>query len=93
MPCKVFPSVHTLTHATENLKSTFGGAFSTIKFEYRGVDDSGNQPSADGQTEAVEDGRTGNLVMKFDSQMADESWKEFLGRLEKLEDGWTAETP
>ena len=38
---------------------------------------------------AVEDGRTESVVLNFDTQEADETWKEFLGQLKKLEDRWT----
>ena len=38
---------------------------------------------------AVEDGRTESVVLKFDSQEADETWEELLGQLKKLEEGWT----
>lgn len=35
------------------------------------------------------DGRTEDLVISFDSQTADESWTEFLGRLTRVEKDWT----
>ena len=38
---------------------------------------------------AVEDGKTESVVLNFDTQEADESWEEFLGQLNKLEERWT----
>ena len=38
---------------------------------------------------AVEDGRTESVVLNFDTQEADETWKEFLGQLKNLEEHWT----
>ena len=38
---------------------------------------------------AVEEGTTESVVLNFDTQEADESWKEFLGQLKKLEEHWT----
>ena len=40
----------------------------------------------------VEDGRTASVVLLFDPQGADESWTEFVARLESLEKRWTVET-
>lgn len=37
----------------------------------------------------VEDGRTQTLTIEFDSVDANETWKDFLGRLAEAERGWT----
>ena len=40
----------------------------------------------------VDDGRTTSVLLMFESQSADESWTEFVLRLENLEKRWTMET-
>ena len=40
----------------------------------------------------VDDARTRSVVLLFDAQSADESWAEFVSRLEKLEERWTEES-
>lgn len=40
----------------------------------------------------VEDARTRSVVLLFDPQSADESWAEFVARVEALERRWTVET-
>jgi hypothetical protein len=39
----------------------------------------------------VEDGRTEDMIVKYDSETADETWIEFKKRLHGLEEGWTAD--
>ena len=38
---------------------------------------------------SVEDGNTESVVLNFDTKEADETWEEFLGQLNKLEERWT----
>ena len=52
-------------------------------------DDEGARTTDEAVLGAVEDGTTESVVLNFDTQEADESWKEFLGQLKKLEERWT----
>lgn len=87
-PNQAFPSVQSLGRASAKINDVLGGAFSTYSIEKRGIDAIG-EVTGDGEMENVEDGRTENVMIKFDSQTADETWKEFLTRLHNLESGWT----
>ncbi|MCJ1412346.1 hypothetical protein MMC19_006440 [Ptychographa xylographoides] len=84
----VFPNQKCLSAASAKLSDVFGGAFSTYSIEKRPIGARG-ELTGDGEMENVEDGRTENVLMGFDSQTADESWKEFVGRLRAMEAGWT----
>lgn len=37
----------------------------------------------------VNDGRSENITIEFDSDVSEESWTEFLARLKELEDEWS----
>lgn len=65
--------------------STFGGAFSEYKIVKEGV--LGDENLGGG----IEDGRTEDVEIKFDSQTADESWHEFLGRMDIVKGDWEVE--
>lgn len=39
----------------------------------------------------VNDGRSENITIEFESDKSPESWKEFLARLKSLEDEWEHE--
>ncbi|MCJ1403551.1 hypothetical protein MMC11_006774 [Xylographa trunciseda] len=77
-----FPSLSLLSTATRHIEGTFGGAFSEYTISKDGVE----APDAEGGRRG--DGRTEDVVISFDSQTADETWKQFLGRLHKMEGGW-----
>lgn len=61
----------------------------TIQMGGRLEDDAGARTTDEAVLGAVEDGRTESVVLNFDTQEADESWKEFLGQLKKLEESWS----
>ena len=65
--------------------STFGGAFSEYKIVKQGV--LGGKSDGEG----IEDGRTEDMEIKFDSQTANESWHEFLGRMDIVKRDWEIE--
>lgn len=70
--------------AVDTLSETFGGAFSEYEIVKEGVLEGENGGG-------VEDGRTEDLMIKFDSQTADESWHEFLGRMDGAKKSWLVE--
>lgn len=39
----------------------------------------------------VNDGRSENITIEFETETAKEGWKQFLGRLKVLEDEWEHE--
>lgn len=41
---------------------------------------------------ATDDGRTESVVLRFETQNADESWTEFVKRLDTLEERWTVDS-
>ncbi len=61
----------------------------TIQMGGRLEDDHGASTTDEAVLGALEDGRTESVVLNFDSQEADETWKEFLEQLKKLEERWT----
>jgi hypothetical protein len=68
----------------DSLSDTFGGAFSEYEIVKEGV----LEGESGGGTE---DGRTEDVMIKFDSQTADESWHEFLGRMDGVKRSWIEE--
>jgi hypothetical protein len=74
-----------LQNAVERLTTTFGGAFSEYDIVKGGVLD------GEGIYKGVEDGRTEDLKISFDSQTADETWHEFLGRIDAVKGDWQIE--
>ena len=79
---KTFPTLALLASATRHIDGTFGGAFSEYGIRKEGVE----APDAEGGRRG--DGRTEDVVISYDSQTADESWAEFVGRLRRVEGGW-----
>lgn len=49
-------------------------------------------PTEEAVMAGVEDPRTRCIELLFDPKSADESWAEFVGRVENLEKRWTVET-
>ncbi|MCJ1354330.1 MAG: hypothetical protein MMC33_004318 [Icmadophila ericetorum] len=79
----IFPSHADLTTANEKINTAFSGPFSEYVMTRCGSE------TADYMDLSLEHGgRTDNVVIKFDSQTADESWGEFLRRLGEVESGW-----
>jgi len=76
-----FKSLHHLTHAANQLDA----AFKTFDIKKCGVE------SPDAMGGRVNDGRSENITIEFDSDTSPESWKTFLGRLKSLEDQWEHE--
>jgi hypothetical protein len=74
-----------LQSAVDQISMTFGGAFSAYKLIQEGV------LTCDDRGEGVEDGRTEDVLIKVDSQTADESWHKFLGRMDVIKRDWAVE--
>ncbi|MCJ1225533.1 hypothetical protein MMC12_002182 [Toensbergia leucococca] len=81
----VFKNLDNLTTATNKIDDVFGGGFSEYKISKSGVEAPANEGGRLGC------GRTENVTIAYDSVTADESWKEFLKRLDKVKHGWTTE--
>jgi len=77
-----FKSMHHLTHAANQLESAFSDTFELRKC---GVE------TPDAQGGRVNDGRSENITIEFDSDTAKEGWPQFLERLRALEDEWERE--
>jgi len=88
---QLYPTLETLTNATNEIYDSFGGSFPKCEIRY-------GDPLGTGETTeeavmaGVDDARTRSVVLLFDPQSADESWTEFMARVEKLEKRWTVET-
>lgn len=88
---QIYPTLETLTNATNAIQDSFGGPFPKCKIQYG--DPFGSKGTTDEAVMAgVEDGRTTSVLLMFDPQSADESWTEFVARLKYLERRWTVET-
>lgn len=74
--------MHHLTHAANQLEAAFRDSFDIKKC---GVE----TPNAMG--DRVNDGRTENVTIEYESDTAKEGWLPFLARLKKLEDEWDFE--
>ncbi|MCJ1276205.1 hypothetical protein MMC21_004010 [Puttea exsequens] len=83
----LYPSLSTLTAATTEIDTSFGGAFPKCKIQH-----GGDRTTDEALMAGVDDARTRSVVLLFDAQSADESWAEFVSRLEKLEERWTEES-
>jgi len=81
--CFAFKTYHHLTHASNQLIAAFGKACEMKKC---GVD------SPDAMGGRVNDGRTENITIEYDSEKATEPWQQFKSRLTALEDEWEHET-
>ncbi|CZT03425.1 uncharacterized protein RAG0_10180 [Rhynchosporium agropyri] len=76
-----FKSLHHLTHAANQLDE----AFKSFDIKKCGVE------SPDAMGDRVNDGRSENITIEFESDTSLESWKEFMARLKALEDEWEHE--
>lgn len=56
-----------------------------------GVEATGAKTTDEQMMAALNDGRTETCVLGFDTQDADETWAQFLKRLNTLEDRWTVD--
>ena len=74
--------MHHLTHAANQLESAFSQTFELRKC---GVE----MPDAQGGR--VNDGRSENITIEFDSDTSKGGWTEFLKTLRALEDEWERE--
>jgi hypothetical protein len=74
--------MHHLTHASNQLDAEFGTAFDVRKCGLEKGDAMGGR---------VNDGRSGNVTIEFDSNTSKEGWKSFLGKLKSLENEWEHE--
>lgn len=84
---QIYPTLEIFTNAINEIDDSFP----KCGIQY-------GDPLGTGKTtdEAVvagaDDARTRSVVFLFDPQSADESWTEFVARLESLEKRWTVET-
>lgn len=69
-----------VTRAINQVEAAFGNKFELKKC---GID------SPDAMGGRVNDGRSENITIEFDSDASEESWAEFLARLKGLEDEWS----
>ncbi len=74
--------MHHLTHAANQLEAAFRDSFEIKKCCVETPDAMGGR---------VNDGRSENVTIDFDSETASESWEQFLARLKTLEDEWEHE--
>jgi hypothetical protein len=80
---QLFKSLHHLTHATNQLEDAF-----SKKFEMKKC----GLGMGDAMGDRVNDGRTENVTIEFNSEIAEHGdWKSFLGSLKRLEDEWDHE--
>lgn len=77
-----FKSMHHLTHAANQLEAAFRDSFDIKKCGVETPDAMGGR---------VNDGRSENITIDFDSDNSSETWTEFLARLKALEDEWDHE--
>lgn len=78
-----FQSLHHLTHAVNQLDAAFGSAFDVKKC---GID------TPDAMGGRVNDGRSENITIEFDSDASTEGWPAFMVKLKALEDEWVHES-
>ncbi|KAB8301671.1 hypothetical protein EYC80_003506 [Monilinia laxa] len=74
-----FKTLEDATRAINQVEAAFGETFELKKC---GID------SPDAMGGRVNDGRSENITIQFDSNVAKEPWNEFLVRLRELEDNW-----
>jgi len=82
-----FRTLATLSTAARKIEDMFGGPFSQYSLKKDGIG------ALDIEGGGLEDGRTESIVIQYDSQTADESWSQFIGRLHNAEVGWTPCSP
>jgi hypothetical protein len=83
--------LESLKSATTAINNTFGGAFPKCNIEMGGVEATGATNTDEQMMAALNDGRTETRVLGFDTQNADETWAQFLKRLNTLEERWTVD--
>jgi hypothetical protein len=69
--------------ATSSITSKFGSGLSSYEIRKSGVLEEGAR--------GTEDGRTEDLTLDYDSETADETWGEFLKRLQSVGKDWQTE--
>lgn len=74
--------MHHLTHAANQLEAAFGASFDLRKCGMETPDAMGGR---------VNDGRSANVTIEFESDTAQTKWVDFLLQLKVLEDGWDLE--
>jgi hypothetical protein len=79
---KAFKSLHHLTHAANQLDAAFSATFDIRRC---GLD------TPDAMGGRVNDGRSENITIEFDSDTSKSGWTEFLATLKGLEDEWDHE--
>jgi len=77
-----FKSMHHLNHAANQLEAVFRDTFDIKKCGVETPDAMGGR---------VNDGRTENVTIEYQSENAKEGWPDFLARLKLLEDEWDHE--
>jgi hypothetical protein len=79
---QTFKSFDTLETATKTIMGKFGSGLSPYEIQKTGVLE---------ESRGTEDGRTEDLIVQYDSVNADESWNQFLGRIQDVGNGWQRE--
>lgn len=79
---QTFDTLATLETATKAITSQFGSGLSAYGIQKSGVLE---------EVRGTEDGRTEDLIVQYDSVNADESWDEFLGRVQNVGRSWKKE--
>lgn len=82
----------TLEAAMTEINDAFGGAFSECKVQSGGIEGRGAATTDEKVMAATDDGRTESVVLGYETQSADESWAQFLKRLNNLEERWTVDS-
>lgn len=75
--------MHDLTHASNQLEAAFGASFDLRKCGMETPDAMGGR---------VNDGRSANVTIEFESDTAQTRWVDFLLQLKALEDEWDLES-
>ncbi|CAD6571117.1 MAG: hypothetical protein ASARMPREDX12_004134 [Alectoria sarmentosa] len=88
----IYPTLETLARAINKIHDSFGGAFPKCKIQYGDPLGTAGESPDEVVLASVDDSRTRSVTLLFDPQSADESWTDFVARLEGLEKRWTVET-
>lgn len=88
----VYPTLECLKSATTAINDTFGGAFPKCKIQMGGIEGRGAKTTDEQMMAGMDDGRTESCVLRFETQSADETWAQFLKRLNNLEERWTLDS-
>ena len=79
---KTFESITNLEAATKVILNEFTSGISSYQIQKSGVLE---------EARGVEDGRTEDLTLEYDSVTADEDWGEFMNRLNSVGKNWHTE--